>query len=97
MIKSIPSELFRKCNQSFKIFVTKYKYKLFNKNLNFYLIPEKCNKNKGKTKQENHDINQLNYEENIAPKKSSWKLDLLKSLLKSLNQYIFISISEKRQ
>ena len=75
MVKSIPSGPFRKCNQSFKIFVTKYKYKLFNKNLNFYLIPEKCNKNKGKTKQENHDINQLNYEENIAPKKSSWKLD----------------------
>ena len=67
----------------------KYQYKILNKNLNFCPTPERYKKNevinnfkkferKIKLKahfalQENHDINQLNYEKYIIPKKRTWK------------------------
>ena len=74
-----------------KLLFTKYQQKLLNKNLNFCPTPERYNRNevtndfkefKRKIKpkahfalQENHDINQLNFEKNITPKKSKWELD----------------------
>ena len=86
----IPNWPFRKVNKYIKIFVHKV-YKLLNKNLNFCPTTERYNKNeviKGfkefKRKiilkahfalQENHNINQLNYEKNTVPKKSSWEPD----------------------